>query len=153
MRKLTLTAALAVCAISCGWTRTRVYRSPDSSARLTIDQPRLVDSSGLRLTLNDGGEETILYEARGDFFFNIAHAYWSRDRKIVGFYSCGEPYLRIAFDRQRRQHLSFAVIEGDVRREVQAKYRVATTEDSLEWICSNAGTESFRAQYGDATQP
>jgi hypothetical protein len=152
MRKLVLVPVLAFGA--CGWSTTRRYISPDETAEVRIYQPRGLRSSGLRIIPQEHGRETEIFSKRGDMFFHAAEVFWSGDGEVVGLFTCGEPFVRVAFDRKTLSHVSFSLVRDEIAKRLRRKYEIPAEErDEFEWTCQHAATTEFRRRFGDATRP
>jgi hypothetical protein len=105
--------------------------------------------SGFRIELHEGGNEAELYRISGDRFFSLAEVYWSSDSKMVGVFTCGEPFVRIAYDRSALKILPFSTVESAIRERMRSRYSVPSGEDPFIYPCLNAGTEEHRKRFGD----
>lgn len=123
-----------------------VYRfpSPDGTATVLLKaRPGVADSS-YRLTLDEGLllSAIELAPVKDDCWLSFAHAAWSPDSTRVAVYFgdalCGNTW--VAYDRRRRQFLSFESLSDVMRRSLIETYSLDDRQlsrwggDPLRWM-------------------
>jgi hypothetical protein len=141
MQKIGVTVLACLSMVSCGWREKMTFQSPDGSTRLVIKEPALLGSSGVKVVLTRGSGETTVHEQRGDMFLWLAEVAWTPDGQHVGVFSCAEPYLQLAINRETLSKESFSLVEAQLRRQLRERYGLgADVVDEFRWTCLHAGT-------------
>ena len=153
MRPAKLLFGVVLCTVGCGWERKVLVQSlRDSSEKIEFSQPWPANGWGLRVRLLAKDGDQVLYSIRGDVFLRFAAGYWSPDGRLVGVFTCGDPRVRLAYDRVAKQPRTFDLVRAGIAETIRSDYAayIRTTEksvDPLEWACSNEGDQAFHERF------
>jgi hypothetical protein len=95
-----------------------------------------------------------LYEVRGDTFLEFADVFWSADKSNVTVFTCGTPYLQLAYDLSSDHPLPFAPLQSVAAAHIRAEYHLDQNkmhdEDTYLWACSADGKDAFLRRHPEA---
>ena len=145
----------SVAALSgCGWERKVVFRAPSETALIEIQQPFPANGWGIRVLLEAKGQRKTIYTMRGDVFLDFADAAWSKDGETVAVFTCGTPFVRLAYNVATNNFVSFSNMEQTLAAHIRKEYKEyrPTVQDradsaTLEWACSQEGKNTFSSRY------
>ena len=137
------------------------FFSPDKSTSVVATFPRLINHGVLTLSLARPNAVRTLLTWRGEVFLDFLDVVWvskalargkertpdGRDAVLIVF-SCGDPKVRLAFDRDDSREITYAPFEATVKASIRAKYEVPRGLDPILWACSDAGVSAFRRRFG-----
>ncbi|MDQ6675815.1 MAG: hypothetical protein M3Z09_00800, partial [Acidobacteriota bacterium] len=127
-----------------------VFRSPSGKYSVRFEQPVPANGWGLRAVFESKDQNTVIYEIRGDAFFDFAEVAWGTNEHSFGLTTCGTPRLQMAFDIATQKEIPFAGMKESVINQIRKSYAVpgnVTRENILEWICSPEVEAAFRTKY------
>jgi hypothetical protein len=130
----------------CGWQRQLEFHGPGDST-LAISQPWPANGWGLRIEVCRGKVCEVIHSVRGDVFLLFADVNWSPDNRTVAVVTCGEPYVRLAYDRTLKKAVSFSQFESALRSQIGRDYALDGTIDALKWACSEEAARRFSALH------
>jgi hypothetical protein len=154
MSRLTIIVAVILLLNACGWERKVIFKQGRGSASIEIQQPFPANGWGLRVILRINESAKTLYEVRGDTFLEFADVSWSADNSRVTVFTCGTPYLQLAYDLTGNHSLLFGPLQSAAASHIRFEYHLDQNkmrdEDTFLWACSADGKEAFLRRYPDA---
>src|SRR4051812_7243781 len=102
-------SALVLCVLGgCVWRKQLEFPESGGNGKILLLQPWPANGWGLQVQLCEANHCSTIYSKRGDVFLFFAQVNWADDHRRVSVFSCGEPYLRLAYDRIGRTVVPFA---------------------------------------------
>ena len=148
VRRTLAISVIALVTSSCGWERKLDFKAPNDKSEIWFRQPWPANGWGLQVVLREQGETRVLYNIRGDVFLMFAEVYWSPDGRIVGVFTCGEPFVKLGYDRRTARKVSFDAIQRAMGDRIRTEYGLSresgsTVTDPFDWACSTEGHDAF----------
>ena len=113
---------IVIC-IGCGWQYKVAFESPSKHYRLEVYQPPVLQEANLRLDLVTAGKERkTIYRVGHERYMEFAHAYWSPDESVVGFFACGTGPIQFAYDVRRQATIPYQDISAQLRDNILRDY-------------------------------
>jgi len=138
----------------CGWEQKVVFKQSQGNAYVEIQQPFPVNGSGTRVLLYNNGSTKVLYEVRGDTFLEFADVFWSADGKDMAIYTCGVPYLELAYNLANNQSIPFPQVRTGVAAHIRSEYHLEehnkSDKKTFLWACSQDGKIAFLRRHPEA---
>jgi hypothetical protein len=137
----TFVLALGLLASSCGWKTKYVFTDDRTKMSVELSNPFPLDSSGIRVVLRRGSQETTLMEERADVFLNFADAAWLAGGNIVAIKACTSGLLvEIAYDLKQNSQVPFDRYRSALARHIADKYGLSSKmadSDVYGWACAD----------------
>lgn len=147
MRHCKSTALLgAVLLTSCHWYTHYECRSPDGLGEVRIVKSIDGDASyRFRIELIYKQRRDILWRNDGDSAIALVETYWAPDARAVSLLVCnsiGKDAL-VAYDVERREPLPSRTYVTEIAQQIQRRYQVPRSLDTLSWACSPEGANAY----------
>lgn len=126
---------LASVLVGCGWHSEGAYPSPDKRGEVNLLRLNGY-GAGIKASYMEKTGEYTIFKQYGEIFHYLTEVFWSPDGRLIGVFTCGQPLIRVGYDRRAKSVVPFSEVESGLQKQLRRRYEIPSSEkDAFGWTC------------------